>query len=554
MKKLTCVCWDDNLPEAERVARAIEAAWKSGQPNVPINPIATDDFAGVRNLLDEVEPQLFVCDLLRKEGGRSRFARDGHSADGVELIREAHGKHPRLAIMAVSGGPGELKDRSQYVGADDFVSKDFVLQSPSVKLYERVYAVLQRHGHEPNPYDEGVLSPPDPEDLPLIAELEMVGHSRLVFFGSELVGGHCRRIVPHYVTSGLSGATVFALECYLATAPGVPAGGSQRVLLKVARDHALIEREYLKREELRFFPELFVPIYDDPPLSLGGWHAIGAVFQRGAETLHDWLTGSAPKPEEVVQRLDDLLFKQGLAATYDGAVAREGDLRTAFRTILSVGRAARVKLAMRELREVIRKHVAPELYDEELLHTFLIDPGTIGKADLSLASPVVYVSKCHGDLHTRNVLHVNDGRLLLIDPANIDDLHWATDIVRLLADLLVASWDCGEAAYEWHHLERWLEIARCVARRQPILHETDSAPAVVAAMEWLVANLSRIYRVGIPLRTWEFTVMFAIELLRAAYRRAELPPPKRVFALIAATATLRVAEEEILAALGTRRS
>jgi hypothetical protein len=214
---------------------------------------------------------------------------------------------------------------------------------------------------------------------------------------------------------------------------------------------------------------------------------------------------------------------------------------------LTVGRRARVSLAIEELDQLAVKYTG-RFYDPSLLDTYLelerfgsIDRGRPAKGTMRCWS--------HGDLHCHNVLVHGREEPVLIDAANIESMHWASDPARLSVDILIGSLEAGHTSHEWSRMEYWLACAEAFFKRS-VDQLTDPTPTG-AALRWIAENVDRMCdRCWSEGTKWEWFLALGVELLRASYRQTDLPTPKRVLALAAACMALREAESQFTAAHG----
>jgi hypothetical protein len=160
----------------------------------------------------------------------------------------------------------------------------------------------------------------------------------------------------------------------------------------------------------------------------------------------------------------------------------------------------------------------------------------------------------HGDFHGRNILVDADCVGKLIDPANIEEAHWAADVARLAVDLIVSGWDVGDESHEWTNMTFWTALCQAFVedRDYPNIPVDSPNSRVYFALKWLRKNLPKIHEKNFG-RTGEaeFRLALAVEFLRAACRQQDLPSPKRVLGLVAACIALRASCAEFKARLAS---
>lgn len=300
---------------------------------------------------------------------------------------------------------------------------------------------------------------------------------------------------------------------------------------------------------MRFPENLFVD-FVGPLVDAGGWTALAAPFQDPCKTLNEWVR-NAHENEAVTKVFENLFLKGGLSDIYSRAGRGKGErsISRLFADALPLYRRARIQKAMQDLSELTGAYDPMKWFRWEIADNFLrarqVD-------ELPEESFPMEVSRClsHGDLHGRNILvrELQAPRAVLIDPANVGILHWALDLARLTADLVVSEIDVGRMSHEWTHMNAWQQVVGGVIRGEPIKMQTESGKnaGLFAALNWISANWQDIYLFtdGSRAPRWEFVLALACEFLRASYRDHELPGPKRVLALTAGCEALREVARE----------
>jgi hypothetical protein len=209
---------------------------------------------------------------------------------------------------------------------------------------------------------------------------------------------------------------------------------------------------------------------------------------------------------------------------------------------LTLGRAARVFQAVNEFRSLTVKYDTTGVFDPLLIEGFIKSTrvGDINEEDVKRDS---YYCWSHGDLHGRNILVSQTNTGFLIDPANIEQQHWAADIARLIVDLIVSGAGHGDASNEWNDMAEWVDVSLSVINGDPVQKSGAPYNAVLTALDWLRSRLGTIHSAVVANieHEWEFKLALAVEFMRAAYRQQDLPTPKRVLGLISACGALREA-------------
>ena len=451
-------------------------------------------------------------------------------------IREARADNRALAIIALSIGNGGIEQKAIDAGADEYVSKQYLATSTWEYLGKKLLAALREHDREPLMVAANVLAL-DLDDFELAATVEVVGRSTIVNCTTRAIRRRCTKIVPYYVRSGLSGAPVLRVDCQLETSES-QAPEERSLILKLSTDENSLTNE-VGRDLSSFPDELFVRYITPKPVRSGGWFALVASYRGTSTLLADICNGVGQKKAE--SSLDALFMTSGLCKTYQRAgLVDERPNVYIWKSLMTLSRKARIRQAMYELAGLIAKYDPGIGFDERAIQSFLASK-RFGEVDEETVPSGAASCWSHGDLHGRNVLMTTLGPRL-IDPANVKQRHWASDIARLAADILVSGLDWGDASHEWHHMKSWCSIARAFTLGKTMPPESRNE-TVVSALMWLRQNLWTIHGGNTKQEKceWEFRLALATELLRCSYRIQELPSPKRVFSLLAASEALTAA-------------
>jgi hypothetical protein len=462
-------------------------------------------------------------------------------------------------IVAVSVG-GYTSSLAKEWGADAFIPKQRYVSSKTTEAADILLPIIRGAIHErlvKNLPTSGLLKYSD-ANLALTAIVENIGEKCLTALTLQLLD--LEDAVPigiSYVTAGLSGAEVLFAEC-----------GTSQLLLKVSRDLGALVRELEGRHKTRNFPGALWGRFQDSkavPVECEGWYAIGSDFEGEAESLLDWLR--TPRSWADAHRLlDELLLddKDGLTRVYTAKIPQRNQTPSSSDQDVSppkdqqapnvvlweelgLGRRARIALAVSDLDDLAQDCGHLMDYNRKIIEEYLLT-GRIDDLDQKLIQPIytggTRTCLSHGDLHSRNILVTRRSRARLIDPANIDHLHWASDIARLCVDLLVSGIDHGKESHKWDQMPNWCEFIKTFLGSRDFVEsgpdETDSS--LKTALSWIRYNIYAIHRLEADEDRLEGEVLlaFAIEFLRASYRKQELPTPKRVLGLLAACHALRL--------------
>lgn len=379
------------------------------------------------------------------------------------------------------------------------------------------------------------------DKLPLRAAIENIGSETCARLVAKLLKRRFTDLSPHYVSVGLSGAAVLRVDCELAVTEEQPPE-SRSLLLKASRDELQMRLELAKNADTAAFPEgLFVPLTSSYLEGVNGWWGLSYSYVPDARTMLDWITSGAPGkallPPATIERALRILFvgPSGLSLVYNRQrlVEREKATKRIWSDLLS-SRRAKILAALDELGRLVEKYSGYSEFHRGVIENFLEDH-TLPSAPDRQIIPGVRICRTHGDLHLRNVLIDSNENPRLIDPANIGSTHWANDVCRFLADLVVSGYARGDRSQEWSEVASWLEIVRRIAKGPTlnIADYSDDDQGVIVAINWIRANLATLVAANnwTKQHHWEFELSLACEFLRAGYRAQELPGPKRVLGL-----------------------
>nr|UYZ50065.1 putative two-component response transcriptional regulator [Streptomyces mirabilis] len=464
---------------------------------------------------------------------------------GLELIAEAKERSPRTYIIAVSSGDDtrpDLFDQARRSGAHHvFRRYEFTqgsLDNSPAAVVRAVREHLLNNGTvstiqvEADADDPAVQSIVDEVGAPTLSQL----YSRVL----EAEGAEMETMRLAHLTPGASGAVVCSVA---AVSPGSPV---LRHVLKASRDErALAHEAEQNARAAKVFPALLL-IRQRPERPVGpvnGWYALGAPLPENASTLRAWLAAEPPRRD--VQDVMFKLFREGLRTPH--TENRESGVPLVELLRFPSLRRRLVLQALAEFSPALTRADGGGLSDvRELtreLRSFLEEGRPLGVPLSELTRPTV-TTYAHGDLHGGNVL-ICLGRHptpVLIDTSAFGRLNWAADAARFGVDLLMRSIDAGVESMFFTRFATWRALASHLGTRTPLVEpDGHDTPAALAALSWLVTHLHSLCPdAGEPERAWEWHVVLAEYLLRAACH-TDVPPPKRALALVAAHDQLRSA-------------
>jgi len=540
MDEVRCLYFEDDPNQRSRYTEWIERAWNKLKTGIPITIIPSESPEAAINQLRQapIKFHLFVADILVGTG-------DTAQALGLSAITYAREDNHNLAIVALSMGNGGFEQRALNAGANEYVSKQYLIDNPRENLLgEKILKALRDCGHEPTSSKPETLLF-DEDDFPLNSLIETIGKDNVVNFTVRILNQTCGEIRPSFIRAGLSGASVLKVDCaYEITESGIKRQEHPSILLKISPNSESLSNETSK--DISEFPEgLFIRFIADKPIKSGSWYAIASKFKVEGKTFLDWLSRSNVPSERVEDALNSLFLEndRGLREVYQQAGRSDKERpNIVLWNILSLGRRARIRQALDEFKSLADRYTPSNIFDERLIIDFIKSKRIDELNEEDIQKGTSYCLS-HGDLHGRNILIGKSFKGYLIDPANIERLHWAADIARLSVDLIVSGWDIGDESYQWNKMAEWLDLSQAFIRGQIPTDEDelDSNGRIRTALNWLRVNLPAIHAIdNVRLKPeWEFRLALAVEFMRAAYRQQDLPAPKRVLGIISACQALR---------------
>jgi DNA-binding NarL/FixJ family response regulator len=540
MSELKCLFLEHDENEIDDLLQHLQDAWVEANPAVPIRIVIKRTPKDGREALLDQSFQLLVADLWfpAGEGKDDRLA-------GVYFIESARKAYPQLAIIALSGAKDEEKAKATIAGADALISKKDVFGSGEAikKMAAVMVRVLREHGHKAL-FAPSVLLEFSSSDWRTAAVVESIGRERIVALLAQLMKIQkirLERVEVHHIGSGWSGAFVIGARCHvLMQLPNqsAPTKGMIPVVLKVARDGAALEDELVATERIsEVAPGVIVPFPTRKVAEDEGWFGIASSQIAAGKTLFEWL------PEATGSIIDEVLGRLFVQSALQNIYHNYSDADRADEVILTDllrSRRYRVRAAYEGMRTIADRRLVKA--DRVMLLRVLEE------RDLAwLGAPEIPTRRClsHGDLHLRNVLVDPGGTPRLIDSVNARELHWASDLARFAADVIISCWDRDDLEHDWRAFKSWRSVVMALVRNEIFairLPAGDRNEAPLRALKWLASNVMVIHEhVGAE---WEFHAALAVEFLRASYR-ADAPSPKRVFGLVAAVAVFRYLNESV---------
>jgi len=506
-----------------------------------------------RMIADRQTPyQVVVADLLFAPGGAVHRSDDELDSRGLDVIKDARRASEKTVIVAITLGllkQPQLQDEAAKAGAD------IVRLRPSLHnshggpkgLVDEIYNVLcERELVEAGP--EVVI-----DDEPGIQTVETdTGRATLRLLLSDLLSGHDSKPVRAeltYVTPGNTGAHVVAAKVLFS-------GGRRRsYLMKLSKDQEALKREHHNVEWVSglYRPDLVVPPIWNSRMPVGprnNWSAVVYAFADAAVPLREWLSRPDTTPASVDAFMDQLFFHGGLAAGYQQRYESEPGRKPVDMLRLPPFRRNRLRTAVKELAPMLAHPMAGALADAEAVLDELerfSRTGAFGGLSRDETPGDLRLVEAHGDLHGKNILVTTTGRRggspAVIDLADFGQHHWAADLARLTADILLECVDRGVGSTLWQRFAAWRALARSVGGLTPSSDESN--PAAAAAFSWVAERRVELMPlIDHDTHRWEWHVALAEQLLRGA-SRSRHPHPKRALALVAAYDQLLLARDSV---------
>ncbi len=545
MATTNCLYIDDDPQDLGRgVGIRLKLAFAREYPQAELELEPLDFEAGEARLENDLgHYHLVVVDIF--EGHPAR----GGTERGWSIIEGLRDKG--VAVIAVSSHSDVLASSEDH-GAHATLSKEHLRSDVEHKHLRRKLSDAFREAGVTPPVAATVEVSWDNKDLMLEAAVHSVGADNLKRLVIGICGATPSAIKIKLVRPGLSGAVVF--NCYCE----VDDGEDEEFLLKVSRDGSKARREAEAWNDVRgpaerLFPKLLSSSTKVPESN--GWFALGIAFRHG-QTLTEWLdrSGDALTEGHIHLVLTHIFGAGGLNAQYERSVKPLPAMRSTdilLENTVPLGRRAGVLAAIDEIRPLV-DHKLPAYADHVGAPGDFFRYGKVGTCEAQHIPMGTCTVRTHGDLHGRNVLVSDPLLVALLDPADMAAAHPATDWARLRVDVLLMGLAGQGGAHDWDGLTApngWREIICRTLAGEPVAELAAMPAAAAIALEWLTASAGDIFSglagAGHAPAPWELHLTTAVELMRAATRRAILSMPLRVLALTAAIDALDAAARAI---------
>jgi len=499
--------------------------------------------------------QIFISDVLFPPIGAPKAQRKEHEKKGLDAVAIASKKN-KLLVISYSYGLIEkyanLPNEARQHGAHIFryISQIFGPEGQGPGFFCReIYnsLIIEKIVEDPIELEYDTDEPKITYIVSEIGEGTLKSLYKEIFEKVAGEGAELKRINAEYIVPGMSGA--FVLKMIATDEKQFKANH----LLKISRIKEALLKEIKNYPSLGIYAGRLLVRYLGSLVSDEGtgWHAIGAVFEEDTTSLLEWLTGSGDEGD-VSSIMESLFFGGGLIKGYIDVSDPEKPVNCVSALSPKLSEKAQITLALKEFDKVIR---TPNLggkedWNEDILREYLRikQVGPISERQMPKNCSMY---KCHGDLHSRNIL-VTRGKphlAIIIDTSEFGIHHWVTDYSKLLIDLILSAYDRGVRSYEWSHMQHWMELSSPILRFQKLPQDNrigipgkesgvDDNALVRTAINWMINNLAKLCSVvstpeKLREKLWEIQLAMGIDFMRGSYR-TDLTSPKRVFSLMAA--------------------
>lgn len=547
MNQIRCLYLEDTHDHYSRITRRMKRAMELIQVEMKFERASTVEEAEAYLRKHGQQLHAYFCDLHLGDGNEP----------GLESLDEAK-RYDHLRIIGVTDvvGKDDYKLYLRFVKTKyPCLFKEHVLEYDEEQLCGVLMPLLM-DVIEPtaeldwDPRPEGRLRDhlSESEANKLNAVIETVGRTTLTRLVQRIIPT-AKRIRPHYLTPGFSGAAVLRVD--VIDVKQIP----HTMLLKLSRNRKSLEAELDNAPKLQgviYAPYLHGPIVDrnsllnsdSPPWTSNGWHAIAMEFVGRAVSFYTWVTRpvSDAKVEHVMRRL----MLEGLGPVYQLAQSCN---QTPLQALEMDSRHCAKSLhAAERLKAILEDPAAePETGGHVHLHTYerFLNQAPFtnmtGSEEGLWARPWrqgTHRCMSHGDLHLQNILMTGD-EPTLIDAGRRGEKHWATDPARLCADLWIAAWDRGPESHFWKRLHGWNRAVQTWLQKGNLEVEEDNR-VTADVLIWMRDHLKDLFPGPYQDPEYaerEFRLALAVQFLKVTTWE-DKSVPKRCLALMAADAIL----------------
>jgi len=551
MRDVKCLYLEDDKEAFDRNSRSLRVWWKKVlRGHIEFEHVDTIDGAIDKLETPEGTYDVFISDILFPPV-YTPDEKDKSKHDPRFDAIQAASKKEKLLVVGLSIGKEphyRFAEQATNAGANLFHYAGEVFPAAG-RFCQEVYDLLVQKGivEDATPLE---FDKDDPRVSYIVNE---IGEAKLKALYKQVLPGDApvERMTATYLAPGMSGAFVVRMEAEMTRLPAVTH------LVKVSTNKKRLADEVAKCPTGGPYAARLTVNYHKEVAAVEEWYGIGAVFEKGTVPFKEWLL-TERTDAEIAGVLQLLFMEGGLREGYGRDIGDpENPMRAVEALWPSLSRQARIMEAIDQLGDAAAAASLGGLGDWEAISRTLRDYLTaqqVGKRSPGSTPRKSFLCKCHGDLHTRNIVVTTGGPAVptIVDWPEFDTYHWATDYARLLADLLLAAYDTGVRSYEWGHLAEWRDIAsKAVGLEELPVTDICHDKSTIRAANWMIKNLSLVCPAvqehsALASRLWEFQLAISVELMRGAYR-VDLTGPKRVFGLAGAYDAMKAAEASLCA-------
>ncbi len=363
----------------------------------------------------------------------------------------------------------------------------------------------------------------DKDDIILKVEIRSIGENNLnniirkIKFDKKI----SEDVFIKRMSSGFSGAAVFKLSY-----------GNETSILKVSNDKAVLKDEMDRAKEyFNKFPTRFrIDISPNEEYSANGTSAYLIENVLDGITLFDWLKTN-PTKQKIEEFFEDLFLKGDCLSSRYIANRTRKEKYSFINSKFSKDdlKYVRVKTIFKELEPLLDFEYL-SVSTNELLN--FIKENKYKSINYEDIKETNYITICHGDLHSRNIMIQSNEDPFLIDTGGMKEDYYCMDICRLLSNLFIEGLDNGTKKFfniedileQFNHSKKMIELLP--------LNLDEKNDSFINAINWITLNSSNIYKGMFD--KWEFQLGLLKEFLQISYRKNSIPPNKRALAIMIA--------------------
>lgn len=324
-------------------------------------------------------------------------------------------------------------------------------------------------------------------------------------------------------------------------------------LFKLSNNYTQIMTEYrnLKQfaDQIKSALRVDYERIDPDDIFYNGWYTIIYEYIPHNKSLFDWLSdiGNKNKTNEIENIFKNIFSKHGILQLNKVDKTLEKPVNENILQDIDKSRVSYINTAYKELSIILKQFESDyKCNKEDILDSILENHSYsyISKSKIKTPTSKLYLS--HNDLHANNILLDDQNIPRIIDPGNVQEKHWSSDICRLLVNLIIRGLDTKEIDFfKLETITKWFDPIINLIRDKSNLEINDKYNNIgfIMAINWLRNNVEKIY--SDRYKEWEFQLGIVVELLKSSYKTESLPPGKRALAIMLACKVLEIANENL---------